>query len=207
MCKVEWCNNKPNRSGKGYCRTHYDQIRKHGEVLNKRTRSNPNDIIIHEGYAEMILRDMYGNETARAKLDTEDIETAKKYKWSLHSNGYVRCLHAGKTKYLHRIVMGAIDKEEIDHINLDKLDNRKDNLRKCEHHQNCFNRKSEYRGIVKVKNRRLTKPYCARIAVKGETIHLGYFKTYEEALDIRMKAEEKYHKEFRFSQRPPRVRV
>ena len=199
MCKVEWCENKPDRSGKGYCRRHYDQIRKHGEILTTRSRSNPNEIIIYEDYAELILRDRQAREVARAKIDIQDIEIAKKFKWSLHTNGYVRCMHKGKTKYLHRIVMDTPNDKEIDHINLDKLDNRKMNLRECEHHQNCFNRKSMHRGITLVKSRKLTKPYNAKITVKGDTIHLGYFSTYEEALKVRLEAEAKHHKEFRYS--------
>lgn len=46
MCAVEWCNNKPHPSGKGYCRRHYDQIRKCGKILETRTILDPNDIII-----------------------------------------------------------------------------------------------------------------------------------------------------------------
>lgn len=197
MCRVEWCNNKPNPSGNGYCRTHYDQMRKYGKILDKRTTRNPNDIIKHEDYAEIILRNRKGEEVARAIIDLEDVELARKYKWSLHTNGYVRCRHDGRTKFLHRIVLGAKDDEEIDHINLNKLDNRKSNLRKCEHHQNCFNRRSINRGIRKIMNRKLSKPYCVTITVKGRSIHLGYFSTYEEALKARLEAEKKYHGAFR----------
>lgn len=37
MCKVEWCSGKPNVSGRGYCRKHYDQIRKYGKILDVRS--------------------------------------------------------------------------------------------------------------------------------------------------------------------------
>lgn len=201
LCKADWCDNKPNRSGKGYCRTHYDQIRKYGKILNKRTARNKNDIILRNDYAEMILRNKEGKEVARALIDIEDIDIVKQYKWSTQDQGYVRNFKHRQTKYLHRIVMNAKGDEEIDHINLNKLDNRKANLRKCKHYQNCFNRKSKYRGIRKITDRMLNKPYYATITAQGEHISLGYFYTKEEALQARIEAEKKYHKNFQYQWR------
>ena len=43
VCKVDWCNNKPNRSGKKYCRMHYDQIRKYGKIINYRPVGKRNE--------------------------------------------------------------------------------------------------------------------------------------------------------------------
>lgn len=194
-CKCEWCNNKPNRSGKGYCRTHYDQIRKYGYVLNKRTIANPNEIIKYETYAEVIIRNLKQEEVARCVIDLDDIDVVSKYKWSLHNNGYVRGVHNKKTIYIHRIIMNANSEEEIDHINLDKLDNRKNNLRNCSHSQNCWNRKSTNKGIRVRED--LNKKYVSRITLNGVTKHLGYFHSREEALAARIEAEKKYHGEYR----------
>lgn len=196
MCKVAWCDNKPNKSGKGYCRTHYDQMRKYGRILDKRTRANRNDIIVHETFAEVLLRNKDGVEVARAIIDLGGINIVKQYKWSLKDNGYVRTVINRKTIYLHRLLMKAKDGDEIDHINLNKLDNRRQNLRFCTHAQNCWNRTSEKRGVQKLK-RNLNKKYRANITVDGETIWLGYYLTEKEALEARVKAERKYQKEFR----------
>jgi hypothetical protein len=194
-CKVEWCINVPNRSGKGYCRTHYDQIRHYGQILNKRTTRNPNEIINYGDYAEMLIYNQSGDEIARAIIDVADVELVSKYKWSMHNNGYVRNYMGGKTTYLHRLIISAKKGEEIDHINLNKLDNRKDNLRLCEHVQNCWNRRSDKRGVGIVK-RNLNKKYYAKIGVRDSTIHLGYFYTEEEAMSARLLAEKKHFKEF-----------
>lgn len=195
MCKVEWCSNKPHPSGRGYCRTHYDQIRKHGRILDKRTKLNPNEVIIKDNYAELILRNARGEEVARTFIDIEDIEKVRKYKWSLHNKGYVRSFYKNKTIYLHRIIMDAKEDQEIDHINLNKLDNRKCNLRFCKHVQNCWNRRSQKQGVQQTK-RNLTKSYCAKIGINGTYKFLGYFYTKEEALRARKMAEEIYYKDF-----------
>lgn len=198
MCKVEWCSSKPHPSGKGYCRRHYDQMRVHGKILDSRTCRNPNDLLIHKSYAEIVIRNAKGHEVARGKIDIEDVDTVRKHKWSLHNNGYVRCLTNGKTTYLHRVLMKAQPGEEIDHINLDKLDNRKANLRKCEHAQNCWNRRSSKHGVRRA-NRNLAKPYYAMITVKGKAKFLGYFCSEDEALQARLRAEAEHHGEFKCS--------
>ena len=133
---------------------------------------------------------------ARAIIDREDVKRVRQHKWSIKDNGYVRCVIKGKTVYLHRFLMGAKDGQEVDHINLNKLDNRKQNLRFCKHVQNCWNRVSENRGIGRVSGRNLRKKYYAKITVNGVTKHLGYFQSKEEALQARLRAEEMYHKEF-----------
>ncbi|SFG10382.1 HNH endonuclease [Sporolactobacillus nakayamae] len=196
MCIVTWCDNKSHPSGSGYCRRHYDQIRKYGKVLNERNAHNKNQIEFHDDVADLILRNNDGNVVAKALIDIEDIRLVSKYKWSLKDNGYVRTVIKGKTVYLHRLLTAAKSGDEIDHINLNKLDNRKKNLRFCTHEQNCWNRFSVNHGVSKLK-RNLRKPFIATITVRGKSIWLGYYATLHEATVARAKAEEKYHKEFR----------
>lgn len=188
MCLVEWCNNIPNKSGKGYCRTHYDQLRKHGHILNKRTTRNKNDVIIYHGYAEIVLRNRQGVEVARTKIDIEDIDRVREHKWSLNNNGYVRTFTNRKTMYLHSFIMNTT--HELDHKDRDKTNNRKSNLRRVTHVENCWNRDSKGKGIRK-HARLKTKPFSASITTRGVTKHLGYFATYEEALRARDEAEKR----------------
>ncbi|MBL0320755.1 MAG: HNH endonuclease [Alphaproteobacteria bacterium] len=44
-----------------------------------------------------------------------------------------------KHVYMHRYIMTAKAGQEVDHINGNKLDNRKENLRLASHSQNCKN--------------------------------------------------------------------
>jgi len=69
------------------------------------------------------------NSEKRARVSKEDFEYLSQYKWNLIKNGYAR----SKLGYMHRLVLGQIDVDlssfQTDHINGDKLDNRRNNLR------------------------------------------------------------------------------
>lgn len=96
----------------------------------------------------------------------------------------------GKTVYLHRFIMEKIigrklkKGEIIDHINGNGLDNRRENLRICTQKQNTYNQvsiknmSSKYKGVYYRKD---AKKYQSKIIPNRKTIHLGYFKTEEEA--------------------------
>ena len=45
----------------------------------------------------------------------------------------------GKALLMHRFLMGAQDGQQVDHVNSDGLDNRKENLRLCSVSQNQAN--------------------------------------------------------------------
>jgi HNH endonuclease len=87
--------------------------------------------------------------------------------------------------YQHRIIYKMIHNQEpdsIDHINMDKSDNRIENLRSCTMSQNHMNRpayssnKLGIKGVIKVGNR-----YKASICKNRESYYLGYFDTPELA--------------------------
>lgn len=183
-CVVPWCTGKRNRSGKGYCRRHYDQIRKYGHILNTRTTHDRNEIIVDAECAYIILADRMGEEIGRVKIDIEDVDLVKAYRWTDNGNGYIRTFIGTTPLYLHRLLTGSHG--EVDHINRDKKDNRRSNLRVVEHYVNCHNRGEKRPGMVK--GRMLKKPYIAKLDVKGKHIHLGYYSSYQEA-EERIKTE------------------
>lgn len=183
MCKVEWCNNKPIWNG--YCRKHYDQIRKYGNTTNERTNGSRNEYVscILNDYAKLNILDKEGNIITTAIIDKEDIDKLSKYSFRYDKGNYIKCCDKGKTKYLHRIVMNYNGKLEIDHINRNKLDNRKSNLRIVDRKTNANNiTRKETNGIYKV-NRNLKKKYVLHFNKK----FIGYYYTLEEAMKVRNK--------------------
>lgn len=81
-----------------------------------------------------------------ALVDQEDYDALSQYKWYLRNDGYVA---AKDTVYLHRMVMSTPQGMHTDHLNHDKLDNRKENLRICTPIENMQNTKRKHRGCVK----------------------------------------------------------
>lgn len=130
-------------------------------------------------------------------FDKENLDLVKSHTWSI-ARGYVRTVIKGKTVYFHRLVLGA-DDEEVDHINMDRLDNRKANLRLATHAENQRNRcmhrdnKSGFKGVC-LDSR--SGKYFAYINADKKRTYLGYFVSKEEASKAYDNAALKLHKDF-----------
>lgn len=77
---------------------------------------------------------------------------------------------------------------EIDHINLDTLDNRRCNIRYCTHQQNQMNQplqKNNTSGVSGVSYYPPRHKFRARIKINQQEIHLGYYDTFEDAVKAR----------------------
>lgn len=84
--------------------------------------------------------------------------------------------------FLHHLVIGKPPAGlEVDHINRNTFDNRKQNLRFLSHGDNMRNRlswsKSGYRGAYLDKSSKRSKPWRSEIKLKGKRINLGYYDT------------------------------
>ncbi len=75
-------------------------------------------------------------------VDEADFITLSCYSWYLN-RGYARARVAGTSRqiYAQRLLMPVGPGQEIDHINGNKLDNRRENLRSCTRSQNLANRR------------------------------------------------------------------
>lgn len=138
-----------------------------------------------------------------ALVDREDYDKLSQYKWNLHSTGYVmRGEHIGvvdgkkkvKLTKLHREVMGFPKQGlDTDHINRDKLDNRKSNLRLVTHRENVINsskystNRSGVRGVYKKGSK-----WAAQIRVNTKAIYLGTYTTVENAAKAYKSAAKEY---------------
>jgi hypothetical protein len=85
-------------------------------------------------------------------------------------------------------VLGKKEGYVIDHINHNKLDNRKCNLRHITHQANVMHMQKE-RGVYWREDR---GKWITQIRINAKTKHIGCFETREEALIARKEAESKY---------------
>lgn len=142
-----------------------------------------------------------------AFVDDEDFETLHQYNWCMQGDYAARwkSRRAGEQGgsqvfYMHRVIMGigdrSGDKREVDHINGNKLDNRKDNLRICSHAQNAANKVQRnrfgYKGVVKFNG----KKYQSMIWDGKKNLHIGLFETIEAAARAYDKAAKELQGEF-----------
>lgn len=126
-------------------------------------------------------------------ISAEDYDLVKEQHWYLGQNGYI---YSSETKVLlHRYIMKPPSGYIVDHINRNKRDNRRENLRLANKSLNAFNSKiykNNKTGVTGVYFRKDTKKWTAEIKVNYRKICLGCYETKEEAINVRKKAEQKY---------------
>ncbi|SHJ10155.1 hypothetical protein SAMN02745163_01307 [Clostridium cavendishii DSM 21758] len=205
-CNVEGCENDSSNSKVFYCKEyemflclkHNAQMRRHGKILS-RTKKDGNEIVLHDDYAEIILYDKKGQEACRTKIDFDDVEKCRLYKWCFDGN-YVKTQANGQKLYLHRYIMDCFDSDYIvDHLNCiefdenlkkDKLDNRKQYLEvklERENGKGISVSKSKVIGVSRLRNK-----YESYIHVNGRKVNLGLYDKMSDAIKQRLKAEKKY---------------
>lgn len=122
----------------------------------------------------------------QAIVDDDDYEVISAHKWYAHSDTrgktYAATRIMGDLVYMHRLILDSEDDKKIDHINGNGLDNRKENLRATSALENSRNKSkqkntsSKYKGVTKVSN-----GWKAHISINNKDIHIGYFKTEDDA--------------------------
>lgn len=153
-----------------------------------------NEFYIKEDVAYIKLSNTYENMIC----DYEDWVKNKDRCWSVDTTGYARATKDNKNIYMHRLIMKNGSKELfVDHINGNRLDNRKSNLRYVTPKQSMMNIHSNYSN-TKVKGvyyNKKTNNYEVYIHDSGKK-HLGYYKTLEEAITKREESEIKMYGEY-----------
>jgi len=126
-----------------------------------------------------------------ALVDDSDYDQLRPWKWQLVGPGYAGRFdrHDGTSRlvYMHRLLMDAQPGQHVDHINGDRLDNRRSNLRLVTNTQNQQNKRtpshntSGYKGVCWHKR---VKKWHVRITVDGKRLHLGYTRDRETAAQL-----------------------
>ncbi len=133
-------------------------------------------------------------------------------KWSEDTQSFYAQRHELRdgvqhTIMMHRLILGLPEDDPrlADHINPAlTLDNRHSNLRICDPSQSQANhrtRRDTKSGKTGVYGR--PKSWYAQICFRGQRIHLGSFKRYEDAINARREAERKYFGEFAYGRHLP----
>jgi len=147
-------------------------------------------------------------------VDDDDYNVLSKHKWYLSRKGYAirnRKYRNGIKDSLpiqmHKMVTKTSNDLTVDHINCNKLDNRKQNLRLISNTENIRRRGAQrnsgtgYKGVYLSKNKELAKNtirYNVYIRVNKKLIFVGYFKDKDEAALAYNKAAKKYHGEYAY---------
>lgn len=138
--------------------------------------------MLDEDYREIQIGGHYANSRRGVALvDAADAETVSTYNWSMHGDGYAaRETRVGGKRLvvlLHRQLLGLTpgDRLQVDHINGNGLDNRRENMRVCSNAQNQQNRHNlPYRGTCWDASRNLWRAY---VRLAGKEHYLGRFAT------------------------------
>lgn len=135
-------------------------------------------------------------------VDDSDYEALSAYNWQFDVRGYAaRTSGSGYPKRrhyrLHREVLGITDPNiHVDHINGDRLDNRRSNLRLCTNGENLRNRGAQknntsgFKGVCWNKDR---NGWMAQISFQNKKHFLGVFETPEEAHEAYKAAAASFH--------------
>ena len=141
-------------------------------------------------------------------FDLEDYDKIKDYTWHKDKDGYIvaNCNVDGRntTIKMHRLVVDVLDNNDVcvDHIRHINYDNRKSELRVVNNMQNSMNTKTSKNNTSGAKGVSWDKEkgkWEAYITVDGKRKHLGYFKEFEDAKKVRLKAEDEHFGEYSYN--------
>lgn len=126
----------------------------------------------------------------QARVSTEDFEWAQGITWHRSESGYIKTRGPRSPLRMHRLVMTRMLGREltadefVDHINGNKSDNRRENLRIATKSENGMNRGKPRKGNTSFAGVHFDASrlkYMAYINVRGQRFYLGRFSSENEA--------------------------
>lgn len=158
-----------------------------------------NEITTYDNYSAIFIESKKFGRIV-VTIDNDDVEKISKYKWhaiydKTIKNYYICHRYNNKNSgkgciKIHRLITNCPVGLEVDHINRNTLDNRKENLRVCtrfKNQQNLSSCKSGQTGVYQRSTR--NKKWVANITKDKKRIYIGEFKTKYEAIISRKQYE------------------
>lgn len=169
------------------------------------TIKRKNETTIDGNVAYVALYNNKGEQVTQSTIDADDVEKVSVYQWRLSKKRDKLYVVAGNStfrKYLHNLIL---DYEfdgvnEVDHIDGNSLNNRKNNLRKIPHSLNCKNvkpRKTNKLGIRGVSYSKRDNNYLCDFICGSYRLFLKPFKDIESAVYLRYLCETTFLNEYR----------
>lgn len=157
---------------------------------------NPNAMVLDGDVVHMLMSsgDWF-------HIDKVDYPLIEPYRWCKDGRGYVVARINGVAEKLHRFLLGAPSEFEVDHIDLNPLNNIRANLRLATRQQNSFNispKKNNNTGFVGVSFDRTTNSYTASVMLNGKKYWGGRHATPIEAAKARDSLAKCLHKDFAY---------
>lgn len=177
---------------KFYCNKHYLRVKNHGST-DRKERKRTNTYIFEK---DIVVIKTIKNESIL--VDKEDFENVKKWSWCVNKQGYAVANIKNKVVKINWLLFPKEKGKVHDHINGNRLDNRKCNLRLCTTFENSLNHGKQKNtpfvcvGVSQTYNGK----YRVRIMIKGKEIRIGTFEDLQTAILERKKAEQRYFNEF-----------
>lgn len=128
-----------------------------------------------------------------ALVDDEDFDWLNQWKW--HYDGSYAAHKASKKVYMHRLINKTLSGFQTDHINRDKLDNQRNNLRTVSSSQNSLNitvRTDNKSGTTGVFWRQDRRKWSVYINKDGKRRYLGHHVNLNDAIKIREEIVKEY---------------
>lgn len=151
---------------------------------------------------------------ATVTVDASDFLLVSRYKWSLlickGRTGeffYASASVNGINTFIHRLLLSPSSGVDVDHINGDSLDNRRQNLRFATHAQNMRNTGPKGGGFKGVSFHKSRMWWQAHITVSGKFKYLGVYPTAVEAAYAYDQAAKMHHGEFAWLNFPDASRI
>lgn len=136
-------------------------------------------------------------------FDIDDLPTVQSRRWYMDKDGYLThsYIFRGQRRFVrfHRVIMNAQPNQVVDHINQNRFDNRKENLRLCTRTENDRNRglyRTNKSGVTGVHFDSKRSKWIASITYNSKRIFIGRYDVEAEAIKARLHKEVELFKDF-----------